>query len=171
METWPTLLPNPTQRYASSSDPRLSVTEFDRNFRQRQRYSSNEEILQVSWRFNQFEYDYFRAFVERTLLMGSLEFDVNLIGLDGIERRVVRIQAGKTSMQYVSDGWYDITSVLIGKPATSMDAGTYEFLATLETSEIAGFARACDVLSLYIEEHFGESSGSAEITSFLASYS
>lgn len=167
---WPALLPKPSQRYSSGIDPKLAVTEFDRNFRQRQKYSGADELIQVSWRFDQLQYDSFRTFVDSKLVQGSLEFTADIVGLDGIESRVVKMQGGKYAMTYVSNGWYDVSSVLIGQPAPNLDSDLYEFLLTLDTSDIAGFCQACEVIFVYIEQFYGDSSASPQVTAFLSKY-
>lgn len=165
------MLPNPKQTYKGSLDPRLAVTQFDRNFRQRRRYTENQEVIEVAWLMTQFQYDLFKYFVDITLLGGSLEFDVNILGLDGLENRTVRIQGGKHVMSYRPHGYYDITATLISKPATLFDGDAYEFLLTLEADLPDSFMTLSDILSLYIEGFFGESSASPEVLAFLESYS
>lgn len=165
------MLPNPKQTYKGSLDPSLAVTQFDRNFRQRRRYTENQEVIEVAWLMTQFQYDLFKYFVETTLLGGSLEFDVNILGLDGLENRTVRIQGGKHVMSYRPHGYYDITATLIAKPATLFDGDAYNFLLTLETDLPDPFITLSDILSLYIEGFFGESSASPEVLAFLESYS
>ncbi len=165
------MLPNPKQTYKGLLDPRLAVTQFDRNFRQRQRYTENQELIEVAWLMDQFQYDLFKYFVDINLKGGSLEFNVNILGLDGLENRSVRIQGGKHSMSYRPHGYYDITATLIVKPATLFDGDTYEFLLTLEADLPDAFITLSDILSLYIEGFFGESSASPEVLAFLESYS
>lgn len=169
MILYPTLLPRPTQRYGSSLDPRLAVTEFDRNFRQRQKYSGADEFIQVTWSFNQLEYDVFKTFVERILIQGSLEFTVDILGVDGLKSRVVKIQGGKYSMQLNNSRYYDISCILVAKPDALLDADIFEYIIGLTGSEVADLTSAGDVLFLYIENFFGNSSESSEVTDFLNS--
>ena len=167
---WPSMLPNPKQTYKGSLDPRLAVTQFDRNFRQRRRYTENQEVIEVAWLMNQFQYDLFKYLVDISLLGGSLEFDVNILGLDGLENRTVQIQGGKHVMSYRPHGYYDITATLIAKPATQFDGDAYAFLLTLEADLPDSFITLSDILSLYIESFFGESFASPEVSAFLESY-
>lgn len=168
---WPTALPKPQQGgYSSTTDPLLIVTQFDRNFRQRPKYDKSQDVVNVTWRLTQLQLDLFRTFLHRVLKNGALEFVTTIIGLDGPSERTVRIQGGKFSFRPLSGGWYDVSAVLIGTTPPGLDEDLYEFLLSLEDGDIDAFLLGASILSLYIEEFYGQSSANPDLQAFLNAY-
>jgi hypothetical protein len=167
---FPSYLPNPSVAYNAQSNPLLAVSQFETNFRQRQRFTETAERISVVWRFTQLEYDAFSYFVSNILKSGSLPFEVPIMGLDGIETREATIAGGLISPRYVNFGHWDVSADLIAKPATKMSEFVFEFLATPEGGEIDLFVETASILSLYIESFYGEYPASFEISKFMKLY-
>lgn len=168
---WPLYLPKPSQTYSTSLDPNLAQTDFEIGFRQRRKYSVDEERISVRWTLTQFQFDIFRTFLELDLEHGALPFFVDIIGLDGLENRQVRIEGGKFQSQYKPHQTYIISANLVCVAAPVFPVGLYEFLISLETSDPSEFILTSDVLNLYIESVFGESFLDERTADFLTRYS
>lgn len=170
MIIFPAYLPNPSVSYTAQNDPLLSVSQFETNYRQRERFTETLEKISVVWRFTQLEYDAFSYFVSNILKSGSLPFEVPIMGLDGIETREATISGGVFSPRYVHFGHWDVSANLLAKPAEKMPEFVFDFLATEEGQNPALFAETVEILSLYIEGFYGNYSGNFEISEFMRIY-
>lgn len=116
----------------------LAVTQFETNFRQRKRYSNDQERVQVGWLFTQFEFDVFKKFVRDLISAGSGSFFLNIIGTNGLESREVQIVGGKYSSQYVSHAHHKVTCELLVVTNSVMTNNQYNLaLLTGSMNEVA----------------------------------
>lgn len=168
---FPLYLPKPQQTYSASQDPALASNRFEVGFRQRRRFSETEERISVQWNMDQLQFDIFRSFVKFELENGALPFLVDIIGLDGIESREVRLEGGRFSERYAAHQRYVISATLVCVSAVVFPLGIYEFMISLQTDDISEFMETSDILNLYIDSVFGESSANEETAAFLLKYS
>lgn len=163
MITWPLNLPLPNQAYNSTASGRLAINAFETGFRQRRRYSYNEDGIRVSWLFTQLQYDTFKAFVKLTLSNGATPFETSIIGLDGIEVAEVYLKDGAYSASYTPHAMQTVTADLLRVNPTVMDANTLAIVCMEEMNDPDNFVFLSDALYAYNEQAMRDSN-STEIT-------
>lgn len=170
MPSFPPLLPNPRQDYSAGVDPFLSVNEFETNIRQRNRFTNPLETVQVSWMFTQLQFDIFKAFVAHVLINGSAPFDLDIIGLDGLQSRNVVLRGGTYSSKLQGFKNYIVSATLQIQQPALMDYNTLEILGMDAFSNPDLFNISAEALFTYIEETFGDSSGNPITSNFINTY-
>ena len=160
---WPINLPLPSQSYNSTASGRLVVNTFETGFRQRRRYSYNEDLLRVTWLMTQLEFDVFKAFVKLTLSNGANAFYTQIVGLDGIEYAEVYLKDGAFTATYTPHAMQTVSAELVRVNPTVMDANTLEILIMPEMLDPDNFVFMSDALEAYNEQAL-RNSQSTEIT-------
>lgn len=171
MITWPQQLPRPQQIYSTLVDGRLVANEFEVGYRQRRRYSYLEDAIRLSWLLNQFQLDVFRAFVKFELDNGANAFNTSIIGLDGLEDAEVQLRDGVYQFAAIAPGYYTVSAALVRLAPTTM---TLDMLGILGMPELADpdlFSSLCEILSVYIEEAYGDSGSNGLTSDFMELYS
>lgn len=169
---WPEhLIPLPSEAYSAQGDPFLARTEFEVGMRQRSRYSGVEEKISVNWILSQFELDVLEAVVQRSLNQGADEFEMSILGLDGVRRETVQIVGGALSKEYLSGSYYRVAATLRVKPKTLGDPEVMAWLLYLEDGAADGLIELAEVLDLYLERHYGESISSPAVVDFMLTHS
>lgn len=124
MIDWPeNILPCPDADYGSNVDGKLLVQEMEIGTRQRRRFSDDNEKISVRWKFNKFQWAYFRNFVAITLSHGAASTNMTVLTVNGLERVTVKLIGGKYSSKYTNFENYEVSAnlELIGPPKAQED--------------------------------------------------
>ena len=171
MPAFPINLPKPTQSYSATNDPKLVTNKFETNFRQRVRYSRTEETISVSWLFTQLQYDLFLYFHKNLIANGSLPFDIDVIGLDGLKSISAQMIDGKFQARYMPHRHQQVSCNLLVKNKPVMDSLIADLMLADYGIDPDLFKLLSDVLYAYVETVYGDAEASELVSSFLKTYS
>lgn len=154
---WPShILPSPSVELSEDYSSNLAVTQFELSLRQRERYSIQDNLKSVSWMFNQFQFDFFKSFVNHSLNSGSRKFTVDLPGLDGMTPTEVSLLGGSFSSQHQGVLHWKVTaSLVVENPELASDELT-NILLELTGGSIESIMCSMESVYEYMENFYGD---------------
>jgi hypothetical protein len=151
------ILPHPLIEYSEESDSFVTSTQFEINLRQRPRYNYNKNDVTVSWRFDRFEFDFFKSFVKNILSQGTKKFNISLPGLDGFPIAEVSLLNGKYAASNESYFYWKVRAILRIENEEIGNSDMTLILLELTGGDESEIIAALGSLYDYIENHYGES--------------
>jgi hypothetical protein len=165
-------LPRPDIRYGGAIDSFVARTKMDTGeFRQRARYSRQQEIVTIVLSLTHEEMDFFRNWMLYTLAQGTLSFNMDLPLGGNISNpfvsREVRIIEGKWKHKYQSHLHHKVTFRIEFLDTATLSADIFSVYTDLGTPndpcdqfDLAAFEAAVDTLDIYtrdiLPEHIDE---------------
>lgn len=166
------LLPNPTQNYGSETQGNILVNEFEVVNRQRPAFAHDMTGISVSWSLSQLDRGILKSFIRDMLNHGSAPFNVNLMGVDGLERfENVIIKEGSYTEKYVPHLHWSITASLVAIDAPGAPAGIVEFMVVTTDMTPGDMVYTFDLLYEYLMQTYGESGLTPEMLEFIENHS
>jgi hypothetical protein len=149
------ILPYPQIEYSEDNEFFITSTQFETNLRQRPRYNYSRNNVSVSWRFNRFEFDFFKSFVSHILLQGTEKFNISLPGLDGFPISEVSLLNGKYTVTNESFFYWRVRAVLVIENETLAEKDLTRILYELTGGTESQIICSLESLNDYIENHYG----------------
>ena len=149
------ILPNPQIEYSEDMDSFVTSTQFETNLRQRPRYNYSKNDVTVSWRFDRFEFDFFKSFVKNILLQGTQKFNISIPGLDGFPLAEVSLLNGKYTAINESYFYWKVRAILRIENEPTGNADLTKMLCELTGGTESQILCLLNSLDDYIENHYG----------------
>lgn len=159
MIQWPKhILPSPLIDISEDYQSNVATTQFEHSVRQRQRYKTQANIKNVYWIFDEFQFNFFKSFVFHLLASGSMKFEIELPGLDGMPWTTVSILGGKYSASGESFFYWRVGAALLIESPEIGNAGVTNILLELTGGSESQIICLLESINSYIENFYGHSS-------------